>query len=102
MKENQRYSQELRAEVIRMVVEQGFKQKDVASKLSIPPGTIAGWLKSYKSPDAIPMAGAPSIQELTDENARLRKELAETRMEREILKKAAAYFAKESMPGTRS
>ncbi|MEZ0329497.1 MAG: transposase [Dissulfuribacterales bacterium] len=102
MRENQRYSQELKAEEIRMVVEQGLKQKDVAIKLSIPSGTIAGWLKSYKSPDALPMAGALSIQELMAENARLRKELAETRMKREILKKAAAYFAKESMPGTRS
>jgi transposase len=41
---------------------------------------------------------------LTDiemELARTRKELAEVKMERDILKKAAAYFAKESLPGTR-
>jgi transposase len=41
---------------------------------------------------------------LTDiemELARVKKELAETRMERDLLKKAAAYFAKESLPGTR-
>jgi len=36
------------------------------------------------------------------ENARLRKELAEARMEREILKKATAYFAKAQLPGTHS
>jgi transposase-like protein len=46
--------------------------------------------------------GERSMAELTAENARLRKELAEARMEREILKKATAYFAKESLPGTRS
>ena len=41
---------------------------------------------------------------LTDvemELARTRKELAEVKMERDILKKAAAYFARESLPGTR-
>ena len=42
------------------------------------------------------------MKELAAENARLRKELATARMEREILKKATAYFAKESQPGTRS
>ena len=42
------------------------------------------------------------MAELAAENQRLRKELHEARMEREILKKAAAYFAKESLPGTRS
>jgi transposase len=36
------------------------------------------------------------------ENRRLRKELAKAQMEKDILKKAAAYFAKESLPGTRS
>nr|WP_277344209.1 hypothetical protein [Azotobacter chroococcum] len=41
------------------------------------------------------------MAELKTENARLRKELAEVRMERDIVKKAAAYFARESLPGTR-
>jgi transposase len=36
------------------------------------------------------------------EVARLKREIAELKMERDILKKAAAYFAKESLPGTRS
>lgn len=40
--------------------------------------------------------------ELEAEVRQLRKELADVRMEREILKKATAYFAKESLPGTRS
>jgi transposase len=39
---------------------------------------------------------------LAAENKQLRKALAEVRMERDILKKATAYFAKESLPGTRS
>jgi len=42
------------------------------------------------------------MEELKAEVARLRKELARAEMEREIVKKAAAYFAKESLQGTRS
>jgi transposase len=102
MKQNHRYSPELKAEVIRMVVEQGLKHDEISKRLSIPKGTIAGWLVSYKTQKGVPVPGAPSIEELAAENARLRKELTEARMEREILKKAAAYFARESMPGTRS
>jgi transposase len=48
------------------------------------------------------VAGAQSAVELAAENKRLRKELAEARMERDILKKATAYFARASLPGTHS
>ncbi len=41
------------------------------------------------------------LTEIEMELARVKKELVETRMERDLLKKAAAYFAKESLPGTR-
>ena len=55
--------------------------------------------KASKNPS---VPGARSAADLEVENTRLRKELAETRMERDILKKATAYFARESLPGTRS
>jgi transposase len=42
------------------------------------------------------------VTDLDAENSKLKRELAETRMERDILKKAIAYFAKASLPGTRS
>ena len=42
------------------------------------------------------------LTEVEMELARIKRELVEVRMERDILKKAAAYFAKESLPGTRS
>ncbi len=46
--------------------------------------------------------GSRSVAELEAEVAKLRKELVVERMEREVLKKATAYFARESLPGTRS
>ena len=96
------YSSELKSEAVKMVNEQGLSQQEVGRRLTIPKGTIANWVAASKSGRRPARPGDPSVAELSAENRRLRKELAEARMEREILKKAAAYFAKESLPGTRS
>jgi transposase len=102
MSEKRKYNPELKAEAIRMVNEQGQTHADVSRQLGIPKGTIGNWVAGYldSSPGAQP--GEQSYTALKTENFKLRKELADARMEREILKKAAAYFAKESLPGTRS
>ena len=97
----QKYTPEFRAEATKLVTEQGLSQETAAKRLAIPSGTLGNWLvRSPKKHHAAP--GALSSAELEAENKQLRKELAEARMEREILKKATAYFARESLPGTRS
>jgi len=96
------YSDELKSEAVKMVNEQGLSQEEAGRRLSIPKGTIANWVAASKVRMGRSRPGDPSVAQLTLENQRLRKELHEARMEREILKKAAAYFAKESLPGTRS
>jgi transposase len=102
MKRQQRYAPEFRAEAVKLVTEQGLSQEAAAKRLSIPKGTLAYWIAASKSSSHPSAPGARSAAELEVENARLRKELAEARMERDILKKATAYFAMESLPGTRS
>jgi transposase len=103
MKGQRRYSEELKAEAVKMVIEQGLTQEEVGHRLSIPKGSIGNWVGLAKAAGGAKAGpGELSVGELSAENARLRKELGEARLEREILKKAAAYFAKESMPGTRS
>ena len=96
------YSDELKSEAVKMVNEQGLSQEEAGRRLSIPKGTIANWVAASKRRDGRSRPGDPSVGEPAAENQRRRKELHEARMEREILKKAAAYFAKESLPGTRS
>jgi len=102
MKEQRKYSPEMKAEAVKMVIEQGLTQEETGKRLSIPKGNIGNWVAAARAALRIGKPGEQSVAELTTENARLRKELAEARMEREILKKATAYFAKESLPGTRS
>jgi transposase len=102
MKKQQRYTPEFRAEAVKLVSEQGLSQETAAKRLAIPKGTLANWVAASKASTGPLAPGGRSASELAIENARLRKELAEARMERDILKKATAYFARESLPGTRS
>ena len=102
MKKQQRYTPEFRAEAIKLVSEQGLSQETAAKRLAIPKGTLANWVAASKASTRPSPPGARSAAELAAENIRLRKELAEVRMEHDILKKATAYFARESLPGTRS
>jgi len=102
MKENRSYSEELKAEALKMVLEQGLTREEAAKRLMIPKGTIGNWVTAAKTVKEAAVPGEQSHATLVAENARLRKDLADARMEREILKKAAAYFARESLPGTRS
>lgn len=103
MSKQNRYTPEFRSEAVKLVLEQGIQQSLAAHRLGIPEGTIAGWVvAARKATKSVSVPGSRSSADLFVENTKLRKELAEARMERDILKKAAAYFAKESLQGTRS
>jgi transposase len=75
---------------------------EAARRLSLAPSTLSYWVKAHKAGKLgeIGKSFRP-LTEIEMELARTKKELAEVKMERDILKKAAAYFAKESLPGTR-
>lgn len=103
MKKLNTYTPELREEAVKLVLAQGLTLGDAAQRIAIPKGTLANWVSAAKrgsGPTAVP--GSRTIPELEAEIAKLRKELTETRMERDIVKKAAAYFARESLPSTRT
>ena len=85
MREPRKYSPELKEEAIKMVFVQGLTQPAVAQRLSIPKGTIGNWIAKAKAkPESIKL-DEQTLRELAAENKRLKKELAETRLEREIL-----------------
>jgi transposase len=97
-----RYTKEFREEAVKMVKDGGMSLPEAARRLSLPPSTLGNWVKAHKAGKLGDIG--KTRKPLTDiemELARVKKELIETRMERDLLKKAAAYFAKESLPGTR-
>lgn len=97
-----RYTKELREEAVKLVTEGQMSVDQAAAQLSLPKSTLGNWVKAHKAGKLgkIGKTYRP-LTEIELELARTKKELAEVKMEREILKKAAAYFAKESLPGTR-
>lgn len=95
-KQQKHYTPEFRAEAVKLVLEQGLTQEAAADRLSMPKGTLGRWVIDAQKGKVPVEPGTPSVAELVAENARLRKALAKAEMEREILKKATAYFAKES------
>ena len=86
------YTREFKLHASRMVLEQGYTHTEAAKKLGTSPRSIRDWIEKFR--------GAGELGPLSseaEEIKRLRKENADLRQDNEILKKAAAYFAKESL-----
>ena len=87
-----RYTDEFKLEAVRQCVDQGHPPKDVAKRLGINPHSLYIWIKQSRQAPAERQAEVGDAAELR----RLRAELKRVTEERDILKKAAAYFAKQS------
>lgn len=90
-----RYSREFRLQAARMVVELGYSYAKVAGELDTTSCSVRKWVDDFRKEGIFPPVGEiiPQAEELKA----ARKELAKLRLENEILKKAAAYFAKDSL-----
>jgi transposase len=96
-----RYTKEFRQEAVKLVVEDKISCHEAAQRLSLAPSTLAYWVKAYKEGKLGEIGKTQKpLTEVEMELARTKKELVEVKMERDILKKAAAYFARESLHGT--
>jgi transposase len=97
-----RYTREFRQEAVKLVIEQHLSWAKAGRQLSLPTSTLGNWIKAYQEGKLgeISKAFRP-LTEVEMELARMRRENSMLKMENEILKKAAAYFARESLPGTR-
>ena len=99
---NGRYSKEFRMEAVKLVMEGGLSVPEAAERLSLPNSTLTTWIKASKSGKLGDIGkGQRELSDLEMELTRVKRELAAVRMERDILKKATAYFARESLPGPR-
>ena len=97
-----RYTGEFRQEAVKLVMEEKLSLPEAARRLSLSPSTLRYWMKAYKAGKLGDVGKMyRPLTEVEMDLAWTKKELAEVKMERDILKKAAAYFARESLPGTR-
>ena len=96
---NRQYTDEFKVEAVRLGESIGGNQ--AAKRLGIPELSVWNWMRlsragKLKAADGAAVPAKRSLSEVEAENARLRRELASTKLDLEIVKKAAAYFAKES------
>ena len=89
-----KFTAELKSEVCKLAESKLQTHKELGAKFDIPPALIGKWLKAKKQEGVDAFRGRGNRAELEAENIRLRKELSDLKQEQEILKKAAAYFAK--------
>lgn len=93
-KQRRQFTPEFKEEAVRLV-RQGLKASQVARDLDISPKSLSSWVQRAKIDAGEGPPGALTSAE-REEMTRLRRELQTVRMERDFLKKAAAFFAKES------
>lgn len=92
----QNYTKEFRDDAVKLVIEKGYNYNEVGRRLGINHSNVSRWVREYRNGQEDIAQGGLSRSEVEAENRRLRKENKRLLMEREILKKAAAFFAKES------
>ena len=87
-----RFADEFKEEAVKQVIERGYSVGDVAKRLGVSVQSLYKWVKAY-APDATDRYEA-ELKEVRRENLKLKADLRRAQEERDILKKAAAYFAK--------
>ena len=87
---SKRYTDEFKIEAVRQVTDRGFKVADVAERLGVTTHSLYGWIRKFGKPEVVQRAELDQSAEIR----RLKSELRRVTEERDILQKAAAYFAK--------
>ena len=95
--ERRKFTREFKREAVKLITDRGVTVAQAARDLGVHGTVLRRWVKDYTTdpPEAFPGQGRMKPEQ--GELARLRREVLKLKAERDILKKAAAYFAKESL-----
>ncbi len=94
--ERRRHGREFKLEAVRLVRERGVSVAQAARDLGLHPNLLRNWVKAFEADPQFAFPGQGQMKPEQLEIERLRREVQKLKAERDILKKAAAYFAKES------
>jgi transposase len=91
---NRKYTEEFKSEAVKQVTDRGYDVREVADRLGVSLKSMYTWVRAAKGSNG--RRGKEGSEDLRGEIQRLKAELKRVEGERDILKKAAAYFAKAS------
>ena len=97
MRTRRQFSREFKLEAVKLVAERGVSISQAARDLGLGETVLRRWVREQTTDPQQAFPGNGVMKPEQAEIERLRKEVSKLKMERDILKKAAAYFAKESM-----
>ena len=88
-----KFTREFKISAVKLVQEQGYTVTQAAKSLGVEPASVRGWVQKFSAEVGQPVTGEVALRA---EVQRLRKENQRLAMERDISKKATAFFAKQS------
>ncbi len=91
-----KYSKEFKLDAISLVQEQGYSRSEAARSLAINANMLGRWIKEYEADDGQSFRGNGKLTAEQAELRQLREENRRLKMEKDILKKATVFFAKET------
>ena len=91
------YTNEFKVEAVKLVTEQGYSVAEAARSLDVSENLLRSWKATFQAQGDRAFPGNGRLPAHEEELRRLRAEVKRLLMEREILKKAAAFFAREAM-----
>ena len=94
--ERRKFTREFKLEAVRLIKERGVSYAQAGQDLSVHQSQLRSWVKAFTGDPAQAFPGQGQMKPEQAEIARLKREVTKLKAERDILKKAAAYFAKES------
>jgi len=94
--ERRKFTREFKLEAAKLITERGVKVAQASQDLGVHPTQLRQWVKDFSADREQAFPGHGQMKPEQAEIARLKREVTKLKAERDILKKAAAYFAKES------
>lgn len=90
------FSKEFKRDAVSLVVDQGYSRAEAARSLDIHPALLSRWVREHIEDGCDAFRGKGKLRPEQEEIRQLREEVKRLKMEKEILKKAAVFFAKET------
>ena len=95
-KKRKNYTKQFKLDTVKLVIEENYSASEVSRNLGIGNGTVQRWVREYNAQQADAFTGNGRMSPEQEKIKKLEAEVKRLKMEREILKKATAFFVKES------